>query len=90
MDTVLPTGTYQEPPPDAEDLMSPETIAAYARVAATVDMEVADKALCQALKVCVLVERRRLCGVQARASFVGWVSGRVLVCVGLPAESSGD
>ncbi len=50
MFAVLP-GSYQEPPPDAEELMSPDAIAAYAKVAAAVDMEVADKALCQALKV---------------------------------------
>ena len=45
------TGHYTEPPADAEESLSPAAIAAYSAVAAAVDVEVADRALTQALKV---------------------------------------
>lgn len=44
------TGIYTEPPAYAEDALSPAAIAAYSAVAAAVDVEVADRALTQALK----------------------------------------
>ncbi len=44
-------GHYSEPPADAEDALSPAAMAAYSAVSAAVDVEVADRALAQALKV---------------------------------------
>ncbi len=44
-------GNYTEPPADAEDALSPAAMAAYSAVSAAVDVEVADRALAQALKV---------------------------------------
>lgn len=44
-------GHFSEPPADAENALSPAAMAAYAAVSAAVDVEVADRALAQALKV---------------------------------------
>lgn len=44
-------GHYSEPPADAEEALSPAAMAAYSAVSAAVDVEVADRALAQALKV---------------------------------------
>lgn len=55
---------YEEPPATAEELLGPAAAASYAAVATTIDSEVADRSLCQALKVlCALAageEKRRL------------------------------
>ncbi|KAL4419867.1 hypothetical protein ABPG75_006965 [Micractinium tetrahymenae] len=44
-------GELQEPPADAEELMGPEAVAVYSQVAAAIDMDLADNAVCSALKV---------------------------------------
>jgi len=44
-------GSFQEPPPDMESIMSPATLAAYPSAAAAVDAVVADDLLRQALRV---------------------------------------
>lgn len=59
----------REPPPDAESLLSPAAVKAFPEVSAVVDVEIADHALCQALKVlCALAlgdDRKRTWLLQA-------------------------
>ncbi|EFN53770.1 hypothetical protein CHLNCDRAFT_136410 [Chlorella variabilis] len=56
-------GSFQEPPASTEELMSPAEVAVYPQVAAAIDWDRADSAVCQALKVlCALASgggRRR-------------------------------
>ena len=48
---AVSAGSFQEPPANAEELMGPGVVAVYPQVAAAIDMDLADAAVCQALKV---------------------------------------